>query len=227
MNSVGSQFTPAVKVWLRETTPLSFTHRALLRSVTQCSHWKTDRRGAVPFFLLFFLVKKTGGAFRIQSVTDRGPNVVNGYKLFIKVWKIRPAVPVLHNEATEPLCIPHARFPKAVRYYILKLFFPPFFSICPILHRPPKVHCWDQTFPHRECSCPSFAMPSSRPTSSSLHTLCRVLQVSQVSRSSPVCSVFVLCHSVHIHFSPTLYAGLFQPSLATSVRGVRRYTVCT
>ena len=86
-----------------------------------------DRQtGSGAFFSsFFFLVKKTGGAFRIQSVTDRGPNVVNGYKLFIKVWKIRPAVPVLHNEATEPLCIPHARFPKAVRYYILKLFFPP------------------------------------------------------------------------------------------------------
>ena len=166
MNSVGSQFTHAVKVWLRETAPLSFTHRALLRSVTQCS------------------------SNRAFSCT----------------------------------------FPKAVRYYILKLFsfFPPFFSICPILHRPPKVHCWDQTFPHRECSCPSFVTPSSRPTSSSLHTLCKVLPVSQVSRSWPICSVFVLCHSVHIHFSPTLYAGLFQPSLATfSVRSVRRYTVCT
>ena len=62
-------------------------------------------------------------AFRIQSVTDRGPNVVNGYKLFIKVWKIRPAVPVLHNEATEPLCIPHARFPRQSDIF-LNSFFP-------------------------------------------------------------------------------------------------------
>ena len=29
-----------------------------------------------------------------------------------KVWKIRPAVPDLHNEATAPFCIPPARFPR-------------------------------------------------------------------------------------------------------------------
>ena len=29
-----------------------------------------------------------------------------------KVWKIRPAVPGLHNDATEPFCIPHAHFPR-------------------------------------------------------------------------------------------------------------------
>ena len=29
-----------------------------------------------------------------------------------KVWKIRPAVPDLHNEATETFCIPHARVPR-------------------------------------------------------------------------------------------------------------------
>ena len=31
MNSVGSQFARAVKVWLRDKAPLSFTHRALVR----------------------------------------------------------------------------------------------------------------------------------------------------------------------------------------------------
>ena len=59
-----------------------------------------------------------------------------------------------------------------------------------------------------------------------------------VSRSSPISSVSVLCHSVTltlsptsahtVPFSPTLYAGfIFHPSLATSVRSVpwRRYTV--
>ena len=120
----------------------------------------------------------------------------------------------------------HVSQGSQILYFKTLLFFPFLFYLSHFASTT-EVHCWDQTFPHRECSCPSFAMPSSRPTSSSLHTLCRVLQVSQVSRSSPVCSVFVLCHSVHIHFSPTLYAGLFQPSLATSVRGVRRYTVCT
>ena len=29
-----------------------------------------------------------------------------------KVWKIRPAVPDLHNEAKETFCVPHARFAK-------------------------------------------------------------------------------------------------------------------
>ena len=108
------------------------------------------------------------------------------------------------------------------------------FSVCPIWHRPPKVHCWDQTFPHRECSRPSFATPSSRPTSSSLHTLSeKFCQFHQVSRSSPVCSDSVLCHSVHIH-SPNAHTlaqpcmrAYSHPSLATSVRSVRRYTVCT
>ena len=54
----------------------------------------------------------------------------------------------------------------------------------------------------------------------------------QVSRSSPICSVSVLCHSVHIHSSNAhtldhLYEDLFHHSLATSVRSVRRCTVCT
>ena len=57
MNSVGSQFARAVKVWPRDIAPLSFTHRALLRLVTQCSYGKTDRWGAVylrSFFFFFF-----------------------------------------------------------------------------------------------------------------------------------------------------------------------------
>ena len=53
-----------------------------------------------------------GRAFRIQSVTDRGLNVVNDYKLFIQSLENCPAVPDIHNEATEPFCIPHARFPR-------------------------------------------------------------------------------------------------------------------
>ena len=60
-------------------------------------------------------------------------------------------------------------------------------------------------------------------------------QFHQVSSSPPICSVSVLCHSVHIHSSNahTLVqhctdAGLFHPSLATSVTGgALRYTICT
>ena len=39
-----------------------------------------------------------------------------------KVGKIRPAVPDLHNEATEPFCIPHARFPRQSDIYFKTLF---------------------------------------------------------------------------------------------------------
>ena len=61
-----------------------------------------------------------GSAFRIQSVTDRGPNVVDGNKLFIKsLQKIRPAVRDLHNEATEPQFL-HT---SCSLIYVLKLFF--------------------------------------------------------------------------------------------------------
>ena len=44
MNSVGSQFAHAVKVWLRDTAPLSFTHRALLRLVTDTVLTLEDRQ---------------------------------------------------------------------------------------------------------------------------------------------------------------------------------------
>ena len=88
--SVQSQFARAVEVWLRDTAQLSFTHRALLRLVTQCS--LEDRQmGSGAFRIIFFSSIEDrymgvgwgggGKAFRIQSVTDRGPNVVNGYKL--------------------------------------------------------------------------------------------------------------------------------------------------
>ena len=115
-----------------------------------------------------------------------------------KVWKIRPAVLDLHNESTEPFCIPYARFPRQSDMY----FKMDSFSICPILHRPPKVHCRDFfKNPRSNCSRPSFATPSSRPTRSFLHTVWKVCQFHLVSRSSPICSVSVLCHSVHIHSS--------------------------
>ena len=132
-----------------------------------------------PFFLFFFLSFSSFFFFFFffcsieQSVTDRGPNVVNGYTLFIKSlenpscsswpsqWSNRA---FLHTSCT---------FPKAVRYIFYNSF-----SICPILYRPSKVDCWDQTFPNRKCSRPSFATPCSRPTSSSLPTLWKVLLVS-------------------------------------------------
>ena len=140
------------------------------------------------------------------SGSDRGPNVVNGYKLFIKSLK-NPSCsswpPHLHK-ATQPLYyayLSHARFPKQLNIFYFKKTHS--ISICPILRRPPKaVLCWDQTFPHRECSRPSFATPSSRPTSSSLHTLWKVLPVSPgFSLVASLYNVSVLCHSVHIRSS--------------------------
>ena len=62
-----------------------------------------------------------------------------------------------------------------------------------------------------------------------LYTHCeKFCQFHQVSRSSPICIVYVLCTHPLIkraRFSPTLYAGLFHPSLSTSVRSVRTYRV--
>ena len=50
-----------------------------------------------------------------SDVTYRGPNVVNGYKLFYQKQFRRksPAAPDLQDsEATEPFCVLPARFPK-------------------------------------------------------------------------------------------------------------------
>ena len=60
-----------------------------------------------------------GGAFRIQSVTDCGPNVVNGYKLFIKSLE-NPSCsswpPQWSNRA-------FLHVSQGSQVYILKLFF--------------------------------------------------------------------------------------------------------
>ena len=123
---MASQFARAVKVWLRDTAPLSFTHRALLRLVTQCSHWKTDRRGAVHlgcFFilLLFGSIEDRGGGggglhFENSPSLTVGRTSSTATNCSSKVWKIRHAVPDLHNEATEPFLHTSCTFPKAVGY---------------------------------------------------------------------------------------------------------------
>ena len=169
-----------------------------------------------------------GGALRIQSVKiDRGPNVVNGYKTVHQKFGNSVLQFLTSTMKQQSLFAYLMHVSQGSQIYILKLFF------CLSHFASTTEACWDQTFPHRECSRPSFATPSSGPKSSSLHTLSeKFCQFHEVSRSSPVCSVSVLCHSVHIHsplikrahFSPTLYTGLFHPSLATSVRSVRRYT---
>ena len=145
-----------------------------------------------------------GGACIIQSVTDRGPNVVNGYKLFIKTLdlKIRPAFPDLHNDsATEPLCIPHARFPKQSDIYFKTLFFlsVPF---C-IYHRrfTAGIKGFSTLTGNVHARHLSLRLLSSRPTQFPCTQCKKFCQFHQVSRSSPICSVSVLCHSVHIHSS--------------------------
>ena len=110
-----------------------------------------------------------------------------------KVWKIRPAVPDLHNEATEPFCIPHARFPRQSDIYFKTLFLSVPFCID---HR--RFTAGIKLFhTDRECSRPSFATPSSRPTLKQFPThtekFCQFHQVT--SRSSPICSV----HSSNAH----------------------------
>ena len=139
-----------------------------------------------------------GGAFRIQSVTDRGPNVVNGYKLSIKSlgnpscsswppqWSNRA---LLHTSCT---------FPKAVRYtYIFKTLFLSvpfcmdhrrFIAGIKLFHTgnvhaylSPRLVVGLQAVPYTHCE--------------------KFCQFHRVSRSSPVSSVSVLCHSVHIHSS--------------------------
>ena len=54
MNSVHSQFARAVKVWLRDTALLSFTHRALLRLVTRTVLTLEDRQMGSGAFRIFF-----------------------------------------------------------------------------------------------------------------------------------------------------------------------------
>ena len=114
-----------------------------------------------------------------------------------KVWKIRPAVLDLHNEATEPFRIPHAPFPRQSNMY----FKMDSFSIFPILRRPPKVHCWDKLF--HTGNVQAHLSPRLVPGLQAVpYTHCeKFCQFHLVSRSSPVCSVSVLCHSVHIHSS--------------------------
>ena len=182
----------------------------------------------VLFFFSFFCSiqdRYMGCAFRIQSVTDRVPDVVNGYKLFIKNRKIRPAVPDLHNEAQQSLFAHLLHVSQGNQMYILKLFF-----CLSHVASTTEGSLRDQTFPHSECSRPSFTTPSSRPTSSE-----KFCQFHQVSRSSPICSVSVLCHSVHIHSSNAhALAQHCMQAYSThrwqleSVRStVRRHTVCT
>ena len=84
MNSVGSQFARAGKVWLRDTASLSFTHRALLRLVNTASftHRETDRwwwglAFRIPFVVEARTDKWGGGGVHSEyssSLTDRGLN---------------------------------------------------------------------------------------------------------------------------------------------------------
>ena len=126
-------------------------------------------------------------------------------------------------------CIPHARFPRQSDIYFKTLFLSVPFGIDHRrftagiklfhtgnvhAHLSPRLVAGLQAVPYTHCE--------------------KFFQFHQVSRSSPICSDSVLYHSQcthplikRAHFSPTLYAGLFHPSLATSVRSVRRYTVCT
>ena len=113
-----------------------------------------------------------------------------------KVWKIRPAVPDLHSEAREPFCIPHARLPRQSDIYFKTLFLSVPFCIDHRrftagikrlrtgnihAHLSPRLVAGLHAVPYTHCE--------------------KFCQFHQVSRSSPICSVSVLCHSVHIHSS--------------------------
>ena len=166
-----------------------------------------------PFFFFFFSIEDRsivgggggggggGRAFRIQSVTDRGPKVVNGYKLFIKSlenpscgsfsppqWNNRA---FLHTSRTF-----FSRQPDI----ILKLFFylfhfasttegsllgsPLFHTGIVHAHLSPRLVAGLQAVPYTHCE--------------------KFCQFHLVSRSSPISSVSVSCHSVHTHQTRTL-----------------------
>ena len=123
MNSVGSQLARAVKVWLRDTAPLSFTHRALLRLVTRTVLTLEDRQinwgwGGDGW---------GGGGGGVQL--EYSPSLTVGRtsstatNCSSKVWKIRPAVPDLHNEAQQSLFAHLLHVSQGNEIYILKFFF--------------------------------------------------------------------------------------------------------
>ena len=108
-----------------------------------------------------------GRVFRIQTVTDRVPNVVNGYKLFIKKkMKICPAVPDLHNEAQQSLFAHLLHVSQGSQMYILKLFF-----CLSHVASTTEGSLLGSNFSTQGMFTPIFRHAYSRPTSSSLHTL--------------------------------------------------------
>ena len=118
-----------------------------------------------------------------------------------KVWKIRPAVPDLHNEATEPFCIPHARSPRQSDIYFKTLFLSVPFCI---YHRlfTAGIKGFSTLTGNVHARHLSPRLVSSRPTQfPCTHRCKKFCQFHLVSRSSPICSVSVLCHSVHSHSS--------------------------
>ena len=132
-------------------------------------------------------------AFRTQSVTDRGPNVVNGYKLFIKSLE-NPSCsswpPQWSNRAF------YACFPRQSNIYFKTLFL----SVpSGIDHRrfTAGIKLFHTGIVHAHISPRLVAG-----LQAVLYIHCeKFCQFHQVSRSSPICSVCVLCHSVHTHSS--------------------------
>ena len=183
MNSVGSQFARAVKVWLRDTASLSFTHRAILRLVTRTVLTLEGGGG--------------GGHLEYSPSLTVGRTSSTTTNCSSKVGKIRPAAVLdLDNEATEPFCIPHARFARQSDIYFKTLFLSVPFCIDHRrftagiklfhtgnvhAHLSPRLVAGLQAVPYTHCE--------------------KFCQFHEVSRSSPICSVSVLCHSVHIHSS--------------------------
>ena len=113
-----------------------------------------------------------------------------------KVWKIRPAVPDLHNEATEPFCIPHARFTRQSDMYFKTLFLSVPFCID---HRRSMVgvklfHMTGNVHAHLSPRLVELQFSTHTVNSSASFTKFLALRQSVVSQS-------VLCHSVHIHSS--------------------------
>ena len=66
-----------------------------------------------------------GAAFRIQSVTDRGPNVVNGYKLHVHQKFGRKSILqfLTSTMKLQSLCAYLMHVPQGSQISVLKLFF--------------------------------------------------------------------------------------------------------
>ena len=136
-----------------------------------------------------------GCAFRIQSVIDR-VRTSTATNCSSKIGKsdLQVLTSTMKRNIYSLLHVSQGN-----QMFILKLFF----SVClsHVASTTERVHCWDQTFPHRNVHAhlsPRLVAGLQAVPYTHCEKFC---QFHHVSRSSPVCSTSVLCHSVHIHSS--------------------------